>query len=346
MKHYVKITFILMLILPFINCTDQIQTKLLIIGSGPSGLTAGIYAGRAQLNPIILEGDHPGGHLVGTTFIENWPDHERILGVDLMDQIHDHAIASGAKIISESVSSIDLSQHPFKVISKEGTEYLCNALILAMGSSPRRLRCEGEADYWGKGIAACATCDGPLYKNKDVVVIGGGDSAMEYASFLAKFARNVTIIQLLDKLTASATMQARVLENPRIKIYYSHLVTKILGNGNRVTGITITHVGTKIATTLTTDGIFVAIGHTPNTSMVRGQISLDPTGHILVHDKVKTSVEGVFACGDIMDPGYKQAIVAAGLGCTASMAAERYLLETKQHKLRFNTRAIEIKDKQ
>lgn len=323
---------------------DPIQTKLLIIGSGPAGLTAGIYAARAQLNPIILEGEHPGGNLVGSTHIENWPDHERILGVDLMDAIADHAKAAGARIISETANSIDLSQHPFKVTTKEGTEFLCYSLILAMGSSPRRLRCQGEADYWGKGVASCATCEGPLYKNKEVVVIGGGDSAMEYASFLSKFAKSVTIVQLLDNLTASAIMQTRILENPKIKIYYSHMVSQVLGDGNHVTGITITQVATKECTTLKVDGIFVAIGHSPNTAMIKGQLVLDPSGHIVVHDKVKTSVEGVFAAGDIMDPGYKQAIVAAGLGCTASLAAERYLLETRQHKLRFNIRAEEITD--
>lgn len=342
----IKITLGLLLGLcaPFAYCPEYIHTKVLILGSGPAGLTAGIYAARAQLQPIILEGAHPGGHLVSTTYIENWPDHERILGLDLMEKITDHAKASGATIISETAASIDLSQRPFIVTTKEGSIFSCNALILAMGSSPRRLRCIGEVDYWGKGIATCAACDGPLYKNKDVIVVGGGDSAMEFASFLSKFANTVTIVQLLDNLTASATMQARVLDNPKIKIYYSHLVSEIHGDGTRVTDITITNVATKARQTIKTDGVFIAIGHSPNTALVKGQINLDSTGHILVYDKVKTSIPGVFAAGDIMDSGYKQAIVAAGFGCIAGLAAERFLLETKQHRLRFNVRAIEVKE--
>lgn len=340
MKH--KISFLLLLCITLSNFAGRVHTKLLIIGSGPAGLTAAIYGARAQLQPIVLEGDHPGGHLVSTSYIENWPDHEHILGIDLMEYIANHARNSGATIISETATTIDLSQQPFRITTNEGSEFLCNALILAMGSSPRRLSCPGEVQYWGKGIAACATCDGPLYKNKHVVVVGGGDSAMEYACFLAKFAKSITIVQLLDRLTASATMQARVMENPSITIYYSHAISEIHGNGDSLTDITITNIKTKEQKKLTADGLFVAIGHSPNTALLKNQLDLDPTGHIVVHEKVKTSIAGVFSAGDIMDPGYKQAIVAAGLGCSAALAAERYLLETRQHRLRFNTRAREI----
>jgi thioredoxin reductase (NADPH) len=201
-----------------------------------------------------------------------------------------------------------------------------------MGSSPRRLHCLGESDYWGKGIATCATCDGLLYKGKDVIVLGGGDSAMEYASFMAKFAKTVTIIQMLELLTASAPMQNRVLENPAISIYYSTAVSEIHGNGKTVTDILVTNLQTKAQKTIKTDGIFIAIGHSPNTNLLKGQLTLDHTGHIVVHDKVKTSVPGVFAAGDIMEPLYKQAITAAGIGCTAALAAERYLIDTRQHR--------------
>ena len=205
------------------------------------------------------------------------------------------------------------------LLTDEGTKLICNSIILAMGSSPRRLHCLGESDYWGKGVATCATCDGPLYKGKDVVIVGGGDSAMEYASFMAKFAKTVTIVQMLEMLTASAPMQMRVLENPAINIYYSSALSEIHGNGKKVTDITHYQLTTKEQTTITADGVFIAIGHSPNTSLVKGQLTLDPTGHIVVHDKVKTSVPGVFAAGDIMEPIYKQAITAAGTGCTAAL---------------------------
>lgn len=319
---------------------QEVHTKLVIIGSGPAGLTAALFASRAELHPIVLEGEHPGGHLTSTTYIENWPGIQKILGIELMDNLRNHANNAGTadpneksiEFLSEHAVSIDLSQQSFIILTDQDTKLFCNSIILAMGSSPRRLHCLGESDYWGKGVATCATCDGPLYKGKDVVIVGGGDSAMEYASFMAKFAKTVTIIQMLEMLTASAPMQMRILENPAIKIYYSSVVSEIHGNGKKVTDILITDIDTKEQTTLAADGLFIAIGHSPNTSLVKGQLTLDPTGHIVVHDKVKTSVPGVFAAGDIMEPIYKQAITAAGTGCTAALAAERYLLETKQHR--------------
>ncbi len=309
-----------------------IHTKLGIVGSGPAGLTAALYAARAQLQPIVIEGHRPGGHLTSTTFIENWPGIQKISGIELMDTIRDHANSSGAEFLSESIVNIDLSDQPFTLMTEDETIVKCNAVILAMGSSPRRLHCLGESDYWGKGIATCATCDGPLYKGKKVVVVGGGDSAAEYASFMATFAQSVTIIQMLELLTASAPMQKRILDNPKITIYYSSAVSEIKGNGKNVTGIVITNLYTNEQMTIATDGIFIAIGHSPNTKLLQGQLTLDPTGHIVTHDKVKTSVPGVFAAGDIMEPFYKQAITAAGTGCTAALAAERYLLETRQHR--------------
>lgn len=310
----------------------EVHTKLAIIGSGPAGLTAAIYASRAQLNPLVIEGQHPGGHLINTTYIENWPGIQKIHGIELMDNLREHAQRAGAEFLSEEAVSIDLSQRPFIIKTDQGTELSCDAVILAMGSAPRRLYCPGESDYWGKGVASCAICDGPLYKGKDVVIVGGGDSAMEYASFMSKFAKTVTIIQMLDILTASAPMQMRILENPAIKIYYSTVVSEIHGNGTKVTDILITNRDTKEQVTLAADGLFIAIGHKPNTSLVKGQLTLDHTGHVIVHDKVKSSVPGVFAAGDIMEPIYNQAITAAGLGCTAAIAAERYLLETRIHK--------------
>lgn len=315
----------------FIN-SQAIHTKIAILGSGPAGLTAALYASRAQLAPIVIEGNHPGGHLTSTSFIENWPGIEKIHGLELMDNIKEHAAKAGTEFLSETAVSIDLSTAPFTIITDAGTKLTCNALICAMGSSPRRLHCLGESEYWGKGVATCATCDGLLYKGKDVVIVGGGDSAMEYASFMTKFAKKVTVIQMLELFTASATMQTRVLENPAIDVYYSSAIAEIHGNGQHVTDILITHLQTKELTTLKTDGIFIAIGHSPNTSLLKGQLTLDHIGHIVVHEKVKTSVPGVFAAGDIIEPIYKQAITAAGTGCTAALAAERYLIETRQHR--------------
>ena len=322
---------LLLLLCMSFNAKD-IHTKLVIIGSGPAGLTAALYASRAQLQPIVLEGQHPGGHLTSTTYIENWPGTQKIHGTELMDNIREHAAKAGAAFLSEQAISIDLSQNPFTIVTDQGTQLTCNSIILAMGSSPRRLRCTGESEYWGKGVATCATCDGPLYKGKDVVIVGGGDSAMEYASFMAKFAKSVTIVQMLEMLTASATMQMRVLENPAINIIYSSVISEIHGNGKKVTELVVTQINTQEKTTIPADGLFIAIGHSPNTSLLKGQLTLDPTGHVVVQDKVKTSVPGVFAAGDIMEPFYKQAIVAAGTGCTATLAAERYLLETRQHR--------------
>ncbi len=315
---------------------QDVHTKLVIIGSGPAGLTAALYASRAQIKPIVLEGQHPGGHLTSTTYIENWPGIPKIHGTELMDNIRNHAQSAGAEFLSEEAVSIDLSEQPFVVVTDQGTTLYCSSIILAMGSSPRRLHCPGESEYWGKGAATCATCDGPLYKGKEVVIVGGGDSAMEYASFMAKFAKKVTIVQMLDMLTASAPMQMRILENPAIQIYYSSVVSEIHGDGKKITDILITNITTQEQTTIPTNGIFIAIGHSPNTKLLKGQLTLDPTGHIVVHDKVKTSVPGVFAAGDIMEIIYKQAITAAGTGCTAALAAERYLLETRQHRCPMN----------
>lgn len=323
---------VVVLLCHFSLYAGEVRTKLVIVGSGPAGLTAALYASRAQLQPIILEGQLPGGHLTTTTYIENWPGIKKIHGTELMDNIKEHVIATGAEFINENAISIDITQHPFIIKTDEGTTIISNAIIFAMGSTPRKLGCPGESEYWGKGIATCATCDAPLYKNRNVIVVGGGDSAMEYASFLSKFAKSVTIIQSLDTLTASASMQMRVLENPNIDVIYSSMVSEIHGNGNKVTDILITNKHTSKLTTIETDGIFIAIGHSPCTDLLKGQLELDRTGYIVVHDRVKSSVPGVFAAGDIIEPLYKQAITAAGTGCTAALAAEQYLIATKQHR--------------
>ena len=326
---YLTGTFLLLCF--FAIQSEELTTKLVIIGSGPAGMTAALYASRAQLHPIVLEGNEPGGHLTSTTFIENWPGIQKIHGLELMDNIKEHATNSGALFLSETAISIDLSQKPFTILTDQHTKIMCHSLILAMGSKPRTLHCPGETEYWGKGIATCATCDGPLFKGKDVVIVGGGDSAMEYASFMSTFAKSITIIQILDILTASAPMQMRILDNPKIKIIYSSVVSEMHGDGNKLTDLLITNIHTKEQTTIKAAGLFIAIGHVPCTALLKGQLTLDHTDHIVVHDKVKTSVSGVFAAGDIMEPLYKQAITAAGIGCTAALAAEHYLITTRQH---------------
>jgi thioredoxin reductase (NADPH) len=329
---YTRLAVACFLLNPTLWCNQEIHSKLVILGSGPAGLTAALYTSRAQLKPIVIEGDEPGGHLTSSTYIENWPGTQKIRGLELMDNIKEHARNAGTEFLPESALSINLSEQPFTIVTTQGTKITCNAIILAMGSRPRTLHCLGESTYWGKGVATCAICDGPLYRGKDVVIVGGGDSAMEYASFMAKFAQSITIVQLLDILTASAPMQLKVLENPAIAIYYSHAVSEVRGNGTKITDIIITNVHTQEQKTIKTDGLFIAIGHSPCTSLVKGQLDLDITGHIIVNDKVKTSVQGVFAAGDIIEPLYKQAITAAGSGCMAALAAERYLMATKQHR--------------
>lgn len=308
--------------------------KLIILGSGPAGLTAALFAARAQLKPLVLAGKRPGGHLISTTYVNNWPGEESIFGADLIEKIRIHAENSGAIMIDETAVTIDLQENPFVITTDNGTVLKTNSLIIATGSVPRRLSCKNEDRYWGRGVSACVICDGPLYRNKEVIVVGGGDSAMEYATVLAKFAKSVTIIQNLSYLTASAPMQQRALNNPIIKkIYYSSSISEIVGDEEGITGAIVRNLETNETIILKADGIFLAIGHLPDTAVCKGELDLDRFGFVQIHDYVKTSLEGVYAAGDVACPLYKQAICAAGTGCMAALAAERYLLETKAHRL-------------
>jgi len=313
------------------NQTNSIE-KVVILGSGPGGLTAGIFAGRAQLNPLLLEGPRVGGHLVSTTYIENYPGFQSILGYDLIESIREHALSSGCNLAPESAIYVDLSERPFTIITDTDRVIKTRSIIISTGSVPRRLGCLGEDEYWGRGVSSCVTCDGLFYRDKDVIVVGGGDSAMEYASCLAKYVRSITILQDLPSLTASAPMQARIINNPIVKnIYYTTSINQIHGNEEGVTHITVVNLITGSKEEIKTDGIFLAIGHIPDTKIFKDQLELDRFGCITVHDSVKTSVSGVFCAGDVAYPLYKQAICAAGTGCMAALAAERYLLDTKQH---------------
>lgn len=301
--------------------------KLVIIGSGPAGLTAGIYGGRADLSPLIIEGSEPGGQLMGTTYVENWPGEIRILGPDLMKKMREHAEHYQARFLTDTLTKVDLSQSPFFLTTKREKTIKAHALIIATGAKPKRLHCPGEDTYWGKGVTTCAICDGALYKGKEVVVVGGGDTAMESASFLTNFTDKITIVHILPELTASEAMKERVLKDPKVNIMYNSTVTAIEGNGKVVTGVTIENQETKKVSQLPVGGVFIAIGLTPNTHLFKGQLEMNDYGYLLLKNHTATSVPGVFAAGDVADSRYRQAITSAGSGCAALLDAERFLKE-------------------
>lgn len=299
--------------------------NLIIIGSGPAGLTAGIYASRANLNPLIIEGKNPGGQLMGTSHVENWPGNKSILGPTLMMQIRDHAKHFGTQFLSEEVAQVDFSQRPFTIITNRGKQLRAHCVIIATGAIPNRLGCPGESEYWGKGVTTCAVCDGAFYPDKNVLIVGGGDTAMEDASFMTKFTNKITIVQNLGHLTASAAMQKRVLENPDIKIIYNSTVSEFKGNGQHVSSVIIQNQKTGLQDELPIDGAFLAIGLRPSTEIFKGQLDLNKWGYIEVKNHTNTSIPGVFAAGDVEDYRYRQAITSAGSGCMAALDAERYL---------------------
>ena len=299
--------------------------NLIIIGSGPAGLTAGIYAGRARLNTLILQGKAPGGQLMGTTYVNNWPGEVSILGPELMMKIQNHTLHTGCEFLPESVVKTDFSKKPFTIWTHRGKELSADAVIIATGSVPKMLNCPGEAEYWGKGVTSCAVCDSALYQDKPVVIVGGGDSAMEYVFALAKYTDKITVVHILDKLTAAPDLQNRVSEFPTVKIIYSSTVTEIHGADGHVTGVTIKNQISGTQSNLQTDGVFLAIGLSPNSAIVKGQLELDKQGYIKVSRLTHTSIPGVFAAGDVIDPRYRQAISSAGSGCMAALDAERYL---------------------
>lgn len=299
--------------------------QLIIIGSGPAGLTAAIYAARANLAPLVIKGPLPGGQLMGTTAVENWPGEISILGPKLMQQMQDQAVKLNTLFLDESVTRVNFKQKPFSITTNTNTVLTANSIIIATGASPKRLNCPGESEYWGKGVTTCAVCDGAFYKDKKVIIVGGGDTAMEDASFMLNYTCDITIVHILDKLSASHAMQERVINNPHIKIIYNSTVNEIKGDGNRVTTAIITHQPTKKSQEIAVDGIFVAIGLNPNVDPFKDQIGLEKHGFISVTDNTKTSVPGIFVAGDVADYRYRQAITSAGAGCMAALDAERYL---------------------
>ena len=308
-------------------------TKVLIIGSGPAGYTAGIYAARANLKPLLVAGMQPGGQMTITSDVENYPGFaEPIQGPWLMEQMKKQAEHIGTEIINDIIVSIDLKATPKKAISDNGDIYLADTVIIATGAQARWLGLPSETQYRGKGVSACATCDGFFYKGKDVVLVGGGNTAIEEALFLANFTTKVTVIHRRDTFRAEKILQERLFKNPKIEVIWNSTVEEITGDDSGVTGIRNRDVNTKQITDLKTHGVFIAIGHNPASKIFKDQVEIDEDGYIVTKpDSTVTNISGVFAAGDVRDKHFRQAVTAAGMGCMASLEADKYLagLENK-----------------
>jgi len=305
---------------------------VIIIGSGPAGLTAALYSARANLKPLLIEGLEAGGQLMLTTLVENWPGfRDGIMGPDLMGEMRTQAERFGAEIIRGNVTSVDLLSYPYVVTTSDGV-HRCRALIIATGASARLLGLPSERALLGHGVSTCATCDGYFFRGKPIAVVGGGDSAMEEAIFLTKFASHVTVVHRRATLRASKIMQDKAFANPKISFEWNTEVEAIKDTGKgEVTAMVLLNSVTGERKEIVVDGVFVAIGHTPNTALFKGQLDTDPNGYIITHQGSRTNVPGVFACGDVQDHVYRQAITAAGSGCMAAIDAEHYLDGLPQH---------------
>jgi thioredoxin reductase (NADPH) len=301
--------------------------KVVIIGSGPAGLTAALYTARANLSPLLIEGLEAGGQLMLTTMVDNWPGYrDGIMGPDLMTEMRAQAERFGTEMFTGDVASVDLSRRPFTLTMGDGKKITAESLIIATGASARWLEIGSDRKLSGHGVSTCATCDGYFFRGKPIAVVGGGDSAMEEAVYLSRVASKVTVIHRRDTLRASKIMQDKALANPKIDFIWDSEIADINDvQKGEVTGIVVRNLKTGQLREVPLDGVFIAIGHTPNTALVRGQVALDVNGYIVTHEGTRTNIPGVFAAGDVQDHIYRQAVTAAGSGCMAAIDAERYL---------------------
>jgi thioredoxin reductase (NADPH) len=304
---------------------DEVR-NVIIVGSGPAGYTAALYAARANLKPLVIEGVTSGGALMTTTDVENFPGFpDGILGPELMDSVRKQAERFGAEFVADDATEVELTGE-VKIVRVGAPEYRAKAAILSTGSAWRPLGVPGEMELLGHGVSSCATCDGFFFRGQHIAVIGGGDSAMEEATFLTRFAETVTIIHRRDEFRASKIMADRALSNPKIRVIWDSLVTEVLDGGGKVSGVRVRNVKTDEGSTLDVTGVFVAIGHDPRSELFRGQVDMDDSGYVLVDaPSTRTNLAGVFAAGDLVDHTYRQAITAAGTGCSAALDAERYI---------------------
>ncbi|MEM1273156.1 MAG: thioredoxin-disulfide reductase [Pseudomonadota bacterium] len=310
--------------------TTTRHAPVLIIGSGPAGYTAAVYASRAMLEPVLIQGIQPGGQLTITTEVENWPGDTEVQGPDLMVRMEAHAKAMGADVVSDHISSLDLSHRPFVAKADSGTVYTADAVILATGAQAKWLGLPSEEHFKGFGVSACATCDGFFYRGQEIVVVGGGNTAVEEALFLTNFASKVTLIHRRDSLRAEKILQDRLFKNPKVEVLWDHQVEEVIGGDNPrgVDGVRARHVTTGAVTEIPCKGFFVAIGHAPATELVAEQLELHNGGYVKVEPgSTRTSIPGVFAAGDLTDHIYRQAVTSAGMGCMAALDAEKYLAE-------------------
>lgn len=304
------------------------HAKVLILGSGPAGYTAAIYAARAMLKPMLIQGSQPGGQLTITTDVENYPGFADVIqGPWLMEQMQAQAEHVGTDIVMDQISKVDLKQRPFRLEAESGDVYTCDALIICTGAQARWLGIPSEETFKGFGVSACATCDGFFYRDKEVVVIGGGNTAVEEAIFLTNFAKRVTVVHRRDAFRAEKILQDRLFKNPKIEVVWDHAVDEVLGNADpkSVTGVRLKNVKTGATVDRPADGVFVAIGHAPATELFKGQLEMTPGGYLVTKpDSTATSIPGVYAAGDVKDEVYRQAVTAAGMGCMAALEAERW----------------------
>ncbi|MCH2067955.1 thioredoxin-disulfide reductase [Shimia sp.] len=308
------------------------HTKVLIIGSGPAGYTAGVYASRAMLEPVLVQGIEPGGQLTTTTEVENYPSFVEVQGPELMQKMEAHARAMGCEIIGDMIVDLDLSERPFKAKGDSGTLYTADAVILATGARAKWLGLESEEAFKGFGVSACATCDGFFYRGQEIVVVGGGNTAVEEALFLTNFASKVTLIHRRDELRAEKILQDRLLKHEKIETLWFHTLEEVVGDDNPkgVTGVKVKHVDTGEIKEIPAAGVFIAIGHAPASELVKDQLELHNGGYVKVEAGTsKTSIPGVFAAGDLTDHVYRQAVTSAGMGCMAALDAEKFIAENE-----------------